>query len=127
VGLVRFLTEVDNLAGVCAPKRVRIVSGIIDWAEADLVATVRELGRRLTRGGIRHLELALAPDHMFKKCLHGRYLRFDECRCLILDPGTEILEGSSLYRLSRYSIKDFEVPSRKERTKPDWKEQYSLY
>src|SRR5579871_4206347 len=92
-GVTRLLEETDNLAGSCGPKTFRIVSAITDLPERDMVSAVRNIAEDLNMGGIQSLELFLGPDRSFSKLMHSRYLRLDECRCLILDPGIEMLEG----------------------------------
>lgn len=115
-GLARLVEEVDNLAGLCGTKSFRIISAIHDLPEADMVASVRTLASALPRGGIQSLELFLGPDRLFSRLMHGRYLRMDESRCLILDPGIEILGGANTYRLARYNLTSFEAPTRKSET-----------
>jgi hypothetical protein len=107
-GLHRFLRELDRDAS--GDRYVRLYSSRTRYfAECttgleDVKTELRQIIDRLPHKRIKRLTVHFAPDHLFGRLEHGRYVRFDNYIWEI-DGGLEVLEGAVCERASNATFK----------------------
>lgn len=99
-GLMRLLTRLNESG---TEKYINIFSSMSDVRDVtELKQSFRQSVKTLPAGDISEINLYLAPDQLFKREAHDRYIRFGPDTCFVAGTGLEVLEGDAVFRDTHY-------------------------